>query len=320
MITDNLILINGCTYTAVKKAVMEYLERYFEYEQNIGVTFELYKIKQEEHAIICKKLTSRLFFHLVSHLNNTSHINISKTTITGYTTGDENNILKNKTMLVFVSPDDFEYSVSVVTNNNAQYRVELDGKIVKVENKKDYVYPTGLNLQKSEIIKVSDIFHKKEDISNIKAIKRFTIGVGIIVIVALALLALLHPTLSYMKESLIEPIAWTGYLLGLWLALDYKILRINLLYSLSLLISVGYLMIGFCLDSSNEFKSLHFLFFYPLLMLLLQFPLRKIYLKIYKREPTTEHDGPIADRIYGGIIMVIPIPLSFGVEELIKLL
>ncbi|MGL4629843.1 MAG: hypothetical protein ACRCVT_01460 [Leadbetterella sp.] len=111
--------------------------------------------------------------------------------------------------------------------------------------------------------------------------------------------------------------------LGLWFFTDYKMLQSDKYYIYGLIISVVFL--SYCILVKNELNRTSIDFvnlgaFYPLTVLITQWPIRKIYLAIFKREPKVDKKGQFADFVYTCILFfgfaVLPLLIIMALQEL----
>merc|ERR1711991_412988 len=100
------------------------------------------------------KLDNERFFYLINYLKYPENIQYDAT-VEGFTKGGSENVLKNKNLLVYISPTDNEYdNVLIATSENENFKVDFGGRIIKTAENKQYKLPTDLNLEFPETIKV----------------------------------------------------------------------------------------------------------------------------------------------------------------------
>ncbi len=95
----------------------------------------------------------------------------------------------------------------------------------------------------------------------------------------------------------------------IWFLTDYKMLRLNKFYFLSLLVAIVILAGGF---AANYYYDIGLICFaLPLLLLIIQKPLRVLFLIYFKREPIVDrYDGKWNDIIYALILLFGTVFLS----------
>jgi hypothetical protein len=149
----NLIVIEGGYYNDIKKA----LEQWINLTDALlnELTFKLYKNGSCKYLIQTdERLSNEHFYSLVNYLNYPEDIEY-KIDIKGFTIGTDNNILKNKKLLVFIPPTDVEFdNIYVVTSENENYQIDFNGKIKKSRERQIYRQPTGLTFGNPAILKV----------------------------------------------------------------------------------------------------------------------------------------------------------------------
>lgn len=306
MTNDNLIIINGGAYNDVKKALRQWIDLYTDSLQD-DFTFELFKNGYGNHIILAdERLDNERFYYLVNYLNYPEGIEY-KISIEGFTTGKEKNVLKDQKLLVYISSTDKEGdNVFIATTDNNNYKIDFGGKISETRERKLFRLPSNQNLDNPEILRVNkqvvsrQIKEKSKD--NIE--KRFRI----ISFIAIILFFLSLYTLFFDTQRFIQATFFLGMGLGLWFFIDCKMLQSDKYYFYGLLISamfLGYTVLIKRVLNNTEVDFVDLGAFYPLTLLIIQWPTRKIYIMLFKREPIVDKHGKFADIIY-------TIILSFG--------
>lgn len=297
---DNLILIKGGSYSDIKKALRQWIDLYSK-DLEDGLTFQLYKNESGNHIIQAdKRLDNERFYYLVNYLNYPEGIEY-KIDIEGFTTGKENNQLKDKELLVYISQTDKEYdNVFVTTSENENFKVDFGGRITEGRERKTYLYPNNLNLGISETIKVQNKQELNRQIESRtdKLDKRFKI-VATIIISAFALTFLLFRT----EDNFLTINYTIAFAVWGWFTFDYKILQVDKLFFSSVGLGLAILFYGYLLKNefSNEDNSplISMGTTMPIFFLTIQRPLRFAFIKIMKREPKVEKPAPsFADFVY----------------------
>lgn len=304
---ENLILINGGSYNDIKKALRQWIDLYSK-DLKDGLTFQLYKNGNENYIIQAdERLDNERFYFLVNYLDYPEGINY-KINIEGYTIGKDNNILKNKELLVYISPTDKEFdNVFVTTSDNKNFKVDFGGKITETRDKRLFKYPPDLLLENPETLTNNrKEIQQKEEKSNVKSIdKRFNILATIVFSLTLIgiILNQTNPHI-FLKFSF-----FLGMGIGFWFFWDYKMLQSNRHYFYSLGIAIAYLLF-FIINNGDFDKSvLDYGASYPLTFLIIQKPARLIFKMALNREPVV--DKPIPT-FWDGVYIII-LFLGFGV-------
>ena len=307
MTTDNLIVINGGAYSDIKKALRQWVDLYSKDLQD-DLTFQIFKNGSGNHIIQAdKRLDNKRFFYLVNYLNYPEDIKY-KIDIEGYTTGKDNNQLKGKDFLVYISPTEKEYdNVFVMTSENENFKVDFGGKITETRDKRIFNYPTDLILEYPETIKNNrkEIEHKEEKINERSIDKRF----NILAIIAVSLI-LIGIIINQIDPQIFRKFSFfLGMGIGVWFFSDYKMLQSDRHYLYSFGIAIGYFL--FILTNNGEFNKsvLDYGALYPLTLLIVQKPARIIYKAILNREPVVDKPPPT---FWDGVYMII-LFLGFGV-------
>ena len=313
MTIDNQILISGGAYNDIKRALRQWIDLYSESLQD-GLTFELFKNGRGNHIIKAdERLDNERFYYLVNYLNYPEGIEY-KIDIEGFTTGKEKNVLKDQKLLVYISPTDKEGdNVFVATADNNNYKIDFGGEISVTREKKLFRLPSIQNLDNPEILRVN----KQEVSRHIKEKSKDNIQKRFRIISFLAIIlffASLFPSF-YDTQTFIRTTFLFGMGLGFWFFVDFKMLQSDKYYFYCLLICAGFL--GYTVlvkEALNNMKIdlVDLGAFHPLTLLIIQWPTRKIYILLFKREPEVDKHGKFADVIYTIILF-----LSFAVLPLI---
>ncbi len=307
---DNLISIKGGTYNDIKKALRQWIDLY-SIDLQDGLTFQLYKNGIGNHVIqVDERLDNERFYYLVNYLNYPEGIEY-KIDIEGFTTGKDNNKLKNKELLVYISPTDKEFdNVFVTTSENQHFKVDFGGKITEVRERKNYTYPTNFNLGLSESITVQNKqdLNKLTDRTKAKLENRFKI-ISAIIFSAFVLTFFLFQT----EDDFLTANYVVAFSVWIWLMTDYHILRVGKLYFNSVGLGLGIFLYGLFLNEKFDGNSplLQVATTMPIFLLIIQRPLRLAFIRVMKREPKVERPAPsFADFVYafilGTITAIIP--------------
>ena len=323
MTIENLILIKGGTYNEVKKALKQWINLYVENLPD-DLVFKLFKNSQGTHIIqVDERLDNDMFYFLVNYLNYPEWVDY-KIDIVGFTVGKESNILKDKELLVYISPTDKEGdNVFVSTSKNENFKVGFGGKITETKEKKIFKQPIGLVFENPEIIKVdkSELKQrqKKETLFRGNIAKRFKI---IFIIFAILFLSTNFILFGLRNNELFKTVTMIlCYGIWMWFFMDYKMLRENKFYVRCLGIAILCGFYGIILGSqynNNEGNLLKLCGISPLTFLILQKPIRLLYLKLFNKEPEINRAGSFTDFIYTLILFLGPIVLPMLIMDKIS--
>jgi hypothetical protein len=305
--TDNLIVIKGGTYNAIKKALRQWVDLYSKDLQE-GLTFQLFKNGIGNHIIQAdKKLDNEQFYFLINYLKYPEGIEY-KIDIEGFTTGKDKNLLRDKELLVYISQIDNEYdNVFVTTSENQNFKIDFGGRITKGQERINYIYPTDLNLGLSESIAVKNKqeLNKQKESSTDKLEKRFII-ISTVVFAAFILTFFLLKT----DEDFLTINYLVAFAVWAWLTFDYKILQVDKLYFSSVGIGIAIFLYGLFLNKyfPEDIPMIQAATTMPIFLLIIQRPLRLAFIKVMKREPKVEKPAPsFADFLYIFILWMITI-------------
>lgn len=313
---DNLVTISGGSYANIKKALVQWIHLYSK-DMTPDYVFELHKNGRGNHVIVADpRLDNDRFYFLVNYLNYPENIDY-KVKIRGYTVGRNNNVLKDKRLLIYIPEEDHDYdNVFVVTTENITYKVDFGGAIISVETKIAFQQPDNFNLDNPEIIKPKKELLSEESIAESTGTirKRFRIISLSALIVYVACLLVLE----YDFKLFVKGIIFFGIGLATWFLGDYKMLQSPMYYFYSLLMSLLYIGITlFLIEGCVEcdFDTIRFPMFYPLLLLLIQKPLRFLFKASLKREPVVDRPPPTFwDGVYTITLFLVPIYLASQID------
>ncbi len=320
MINNNLILINGGAYTEIKKALRQWIELYSDQIKS-DLNFKLYKNGKGNHIIQADdRLDNETFFYLVNYLKYPEGIEYN-IDIEGYTTGEEKS-LKSKKLLVYISPNDKEYdNVFVTTNENENYKVEFGGKVTLTGENKLYRTPQEISLGTPEILNVQKREIKKNGVKETEGKIKDRFKVLSILATILFFGTILFHFISKDAELFQKSTCFLGLGIWLWFFSDYKMLRINKFYVRSLFIALAFSIYGISLF--NYFGDNADILMYlgsmsPLTLLILQKPIRKLYLSQLGKEPKIDRHGKFVDLMYTLFLMLSSLILPILIRDYFK--
>jgi hypothetical protein len=318
----NILFIEGGAYTDIKKALDQWIDLSAE-TLKVGLTFELYKAGRGRHVIKAdNELPDEQFGYLLNYLKYPEGIDY-KIDVTGYTKVSEPTVFPpefiGKEIELFIPDSDDEYdNVYWATKENKVFKTDFGGKTVLTEILKEYE-PTAFD---PDEYPAPEIFYSKpvantdqlplEEGEDERTIgKRFKIiGIIITVLIVVGIFTFNKPDF-FMKITTL-----TGIGMMTWFFSDYKMLRVNKYYLFSLGIAVGMFFYGYAVMNSPPYfykfmKRFDFIFAMPLLFIVVQKPVRLIFIRIMKREPVIEKPMPtLADGLYAIAIVIIMIAIG----------
>lgn len=303
VITDNLIIIKGGAYNDIKKALRQWIELYSKDLQD-GLTFQLFKNGRGNHIIQAdKRLDNERFYYLINYLNYPENIEYT-IDIEGLTIGKENNLLKDKQLLVYISSIDKEYdNVFVTTSQNENFKIDFSGKITDTRENKIFQIPTEFNLENPETIKVSQevISQNKVKINEASLNKRFKV----LSLIAFGLFIIGIIINQIDNHTFIKYSLFYGIGIGLWFFGDYKLLQSDKHYIYCLVIALSYLIVVMSFTGGFNKKILDYGALYPITVLIIQKPTRFLYKMVFNREPVVDRHPPsFWDVVYIGILFL----------------
>lgn len=319
----NTIHIIGGSYIDVKKALQHWIELYSESIPE-SFRFELYKNGKGNHIIKADpKLDNEHFYYLVNYLNYPEGIEYN-IDIEGFTKGQNNGDFSEKKIVVYISNNDSEYdNVYAVTEENKHFKIDFDGNVTSTSDTKSFSFFNIDDLKTPQILKVTS---KKNNTKRPKdSHKKIEIRFIVISMIAItiALLNLLVPILSTDIEVFEQSTILVSICFGIWFLCDYEMLRINHYYRKSLLIAISYWGYGYYL--CNYYRpeitdAIETTALFPLSLLIVQWPTRRVYKMIFNREPVVQRNGKFADVVYSTILLCGLVILPFLLIDYLKFL
>jgi hypothetical protein len=312
---DNLIKIKGGSYDDIKKALQQWIMLYSrDLESNIK--FELYKIGQENYLIAAdKRLNNEKFNFLINYLRYPEGINYN-ISIEGYSTVRDEKLypknLLNKKIIVYVPDNDKEYdNVFVTTEDNETFKIDFGGKVMRQNESKTFFIqdidttllqrPEKIVLNKQELAEIE----KERSEKNLK--KRFRIVLALIIIVAainsLSLFVIPHSEIATISTFILV------FFVGAWFHWDYKMLRTDKYSIYSFIVAIVDLFYGLLIREhlSDNDIILYYGFYFPVIYLIVQKPLRLFFIRKFDREPIIERDSSLWDGAYGIALIILTV-------------
>jgi hypothetical protein len=324
---DNLIVIKGGSHSDIKKALQQWIELYSD-DLETDIKFELYKTGQENHLIVAdKRLNNEKFNFLVNYLRYPEDVEY-KISIEGYTTAKKEKLypenIQNKRLLIYMSESDKEFdNVFVTTEDNETYKVDFGGKITRIIESKTFKIP---DIDFDSLSRPEKITFNKteiEDLKKEKSIKGIEKRFKIILFIIIALTIINALSLFVIENFYIETVTsfFLSFGIGGWLLGDYEILQIKKYYNFNFLIAIGIFCYGILIRHLIPFDNYisKFGFLFPLALLIIQKPLRLVYIRKFNKEPIVEKEAPIFwDGIYSFILFISTIAIIFVFRDVMK--
>jgi hypothetical protein len=335
---NNLISIKGSSIDDIKKVLWQWIDLYITELQD-GMTFEIYKNRELNHLIkVDNRLSNKMFFILIDYLKYHDAVSYdiqkrgftkeirrilddgkirNNVKIKGFITGQDDNILKGKRLLVnmptVAAYRAYEHFL-ITTDEGENYKIDFAGKVTASDERREFKQPDNIVFQNPDILTV-----RPADFANeLRVRTEWQIGKRFkpIAFIALALFFLGH--ISFLSDLNLF-LMFFGSGLFAWFISDYKMLQSDRYYLYCLLISIvfcGYCMLvgRFFDDSISFWGSL-----IPLNLLVVQKPTRQLYKSLFKREPVIERPVKrFADIVYMMILLFGSIFSTIAIVLMLK--
>ena len=149
--------------------------------------------------------------------------------------------------------------------------------------------------------------------------KRFIRLSSIILLAYLLLTVLLY--LKWKTSFFITSLWFLNIGVAIWFFTDYELLQKNWNYLWSLFIAFAIILYRMFVVNEFEIKSIHTSIsssLYATALLLVQWPLRRLFLKVFKVEPEVDRTGNIQNAAYTFILAMGMIIIPFLIEDMVN--
>lgn len=307
----NIIQVKGGAYTDVKKALNQWTNLYAQ-ALTPEMPFEIYKNGRANHIIKAPSyLSNMLFYFLVNYLEYPEDINY-KVKATGYTVGKEDNELKGKRLMVYISDTDHEHdNVFMVTSDNETFKMDFKEVLTHQNIQRPFERLPAISLEHPETIIPKEIENVNpfELPDNKKVFKRFKV-LSVVSLIAMGMMVILST-----DHELFEVLHFfMAYMLWAWFFIDYKMLQHLSLYvgawGLTTVLYLTGFALGFGDSTQNTPWADEFVVFIPIWFLIAQFPFRMFFIWAIGREPVVDRPAPT---FWDGVYILSLMFISFFV-------
>lgn len=307
---SNIIFVHGGKLKDVQRVLEQWIDAYFS-QMNNEFVFRLYRNGPAKYVIVAdEKLENDLFYFLVNYIKYPVGIDY-EVEVEGFTTGTERNILKGKDLFVFLPEVDREFDyVLVSTGDGESYRVKFNGKITDSPVARIVQKPVFIPSSDPKIFLVDEKKPVKKPFDEDAGINTRMKWLLIALIVTHVFNFLIIRPFSIDKEFSFESVSlFLSVGTTVWFYYDYTLLKDDKRYLKCLSLSIGLLIYLYSIDyfgieNLNELTLAGA--WSPVVFLLIQWPLRFLYIRIFNKEPIIEYRANyLADFIYGLILPVL---------------
>ncbi|WP_430965257.1 hypothetical protein [Spongiimicrobium sp. 2-473A-2-J] len=321
MPTRDFVVVRDVPYKDVKSALTQWIALYAD-QLSQQLRFHLYRQDAYHVISVDGELNNELFFFLVNYLKYPENIRYD-VDVAGFTTGDASGKLEGQDVLVYIPEEDTEYDVVyVVTGAQAHYKIDFGGGMHPLKEGRTYTDAAVDFSGSPEVLKVSK---RISDKTVRKGISFFEVGWRFKFMVALVLAALI---IHFLLPSIInDPKLYdkTSTLLyfgvGMWFFMDAEMLQKDSRYLACLVIAFAIFVYGFHVKEQLQSRLTNRIepfIIMPLTLLMLQWPSRRLYKLLFKREPAVDKKGKFADMVYSLVLVFGAIFLPFLIVDFLK--
>ncbi len=305
---NNILFVRGGSYADVKKALRQWIDSY-ESQLKADAVFKIYKNGRGNHVIQAdESLDNMLFYFLVNYISYPEGIDYS-VKVEGFTKGTNISRLIGKKLLVVLPKIDTEYdNVLLVTEDNQCYKMDFGGKLTESSEVCLYQEPSFVISETPEVLKVNSVKKQKDTSDDEKSIeKRLKWGLIAIVIVHVFNFFVIRPS-SISRDVSFENVTFFMFIgISLWFFWDYKLLRNYKRYLKCIGLVAGLLIYVYQLSKMELLDVSKYelaLAVFPFVFLLLQWPLRLLFIRVFNREPVMERrPDSFGDALYSIILL-----------------
>lgn len=301
-----VIWIDHFEFTQARQAFRQWLDLYDD-QLEPGSKFTLYPTTPGTACLEGPEdLPFDLFCYLVNYLRYPNDLP-GNPDIRGYTLGAEDPLLQDQFFMIYVPAEDEYYDIVHLTNpKNQSYCYDFGGKVTEVAVSRNFEPLPEWEKGAPESFRVAhrERTDKKHQVKEGKTGKRLGWLAGLLTAVSLGAFVLAHTVADL---SLLAKVHyWTAFGVCGWFFIDYQLLQKRTHYAICLLMAAlwmawtGWLIRQTILDSSDLILATGI---GPMVFLVVQGILRHLFMLIFRREPTTERDGNVADMIYTFILI-----------------
>jgi hypothetical protein len=283
---NNLIAIMGGNVNDIRKALLQWIELYAN-NLSDNVFFELHQVNKGKYIIkVNGEMNNMTFYYLINYLYYSDKID-HKINIQGFITAQQH-ILNNKKLLVYIPDKNTAHDdVFVVTEDNETFKINFSGKITPVDDDQVYLLPNLNFCSNPNIIRIDKrgIADKIQEEYTTAIRKKFKI-----ILIAIIGLSTINLFILFKSTELFSKmILFLGIGISVWFFEEYKMLQIKRYYIYCCFIAFIFLIYGITIKHLfHDIELTSFGLLSPASLLIVQKPLRLIFIKIFKREPIVD--------------------------------
>ena len=314
----NTIFIEGGSYVNVRKALRQWIDSYAS-QLDPDFIFEIYKNGDGKHVVQAdERLDNSLFYYLVNYINYPENIDY-KVKVEGFTIGTERNKFWGKQLLVFISEFDIEYdNVMIVTEDNNCYKMDFGGKLSESIESRIYQKPSFKADEAPSVLKTKGIKKPvKDNLEEERKLNRRLKWMFILIIALHVFNFLIIRPFSVDRTLSFENVPYLLFIgMWLWFFWDYKLFRSTRRYLKCFGLTCVLLIYVYILAETELLHVSKYemaVALSPLVFLIVQWPLRLLYIYFFNKEPKIEHrPDSFSNAIYGMILSLGTIFLSLS--------
>ena len=312
--------MQGSDFPSVVQAAKQWLELY---DQSLEPSTNIEIVEYADRNILLhvdKKVDNERFGYLVNYLVYPEALSVNHSVL-GYTrisnASEYPEELLNQMVQMYIPEEDTEHdNVYILSRNNETIKYGFSGNTLSVQSTRKYSEPNFSDhpqIQKTTLKSSDNKPSSQHAGHDHKFKKRLWLPVSIIAISYVIMT-------FFIKNVQVYPLLsfFSGILVFAWLMFDYKLLQKNKYYIQLLLVSIAIGFYGIYISTSFDqydgnthiwFGSLE-----PLSFMIIQKPIRILFMSLMKREPIVDKPAP---SLPDGLYMLALFALSQSIVVLI---
>lgn len=289
------------------------------------VDFDLYKTKEGEVLVVVDdRLDNQRFSYLLNYLAYPHGCPENKK-VYGYdkVLGQDWHswVHVGKIVQLYIHPDDEDYlNVHLIAPDNTNYRLdffvneEQTERCTAISYDRNYIDPVHVPKRRQKVKTIQMKFDPEFQVDDFgdlfdsrKVLRRLT---GLVLICFLLSILFLVDEQVGTVAGVLVPLGFWGYV-----SFEHRLFQTAKNYLWVFSLALGIFIFGFFVMDialAQKIPDIHLVFFgTPLIGVLIQLPLRLIFIKIFRREPNTSDSNGGWDGLYSAILSAAPILISF---------
>lgn len=302
MVKQNTLLVENAEYQTLKRGLHDWCVLYAEHLPDKS-QFSVYSDAALNRFVVQadERITNEFFYYFVNYMHYPEGIQ-SQMRVLGYTQGNEPKELDGQLLMVYVHEKDDEYdNVMITTERGGFYKFDFGGNVTAMTYGRNYEVIPETQWKLIDNIQLESIQQQKGK----QKIGYKTPEVRILLHLLILIFSLIigYDLTEITPARFFELNFYAGLFFFVWLFMDYTLLQSKTLYLVCLALTSLFLLYGYkvitIFDNEDYVFQIMIITAMPLLLVVMQLPVRMLFKQIMKREPVVETPYPsFADFVY----------------------